>query len=347
MKNRHSFFLVLISICLLLPVLTFNFKHNQISVTENRALAELPNVSAGADEYMSEIDNYVSDRIGFRESLVQLYRDVRVNVLNCSNGAVIRGKEGWLFYEDDIPDYTGINIDETQIEYWASILFGIHKWCEDRDITFVFMVGPNKSSIYSQYMPDYIKKCETTKLDLLIDRLQEYGINTICPKNALQNNRDNAELYQRLDTHWNGLGSRYAIDEMVEKLDLPKHSFEVRAYPKHFGDLFNMLGVSTYNAESIETTVTAKEGTWFENKAGTEDIILHSDNTASFVIFRDSFTTALLEYFSYYFSGPIISTLKIDFQFVEQEAPQYLILECVERNLYHAIESNAGVLYLN
>jgi hypothetical protein len=77
-----------------------------------------------------------------------------------------------------------------------------------------------------------------------------------------------------------------------------------------------------------------------------KDFVLCSEGTESFVCYRDSFTEAMYAYYSYYFHGPLFWNYEIDPALVEQEAPRYLVLSCVERFLGTAIEVNEGFLDL-
>lgn len=341
--KRNAAFLVICGIFLLLPILFFNWKPDQVSATENRMLAEPISLSSGISAYMESLDDCVNDRIGFREHLVRLYRNLMVHTFKIG-GEVIIGKDGWLFYHEDIPDYTGANIDLKQIDYQVSILREISDWCKQRDITFVFMIGPNKSTVYSQYMPDYLIPAETTRMDILVERLNQAGVLTICPKGDLLENRDSEELYAKLDTHWNQFGAFYALDALCEHLNLETPRLEINSSYSCTGDLKNMLNVSSYPSESKWTEIKPYENARVEKKEDSLDLVIHSSDGKKFVCYRDSFGKALVDPFTYLFSGPMYWNYKIDFNFVEKESPEFLILECVERGLsWDVIEKNADI----
>lgn len=343
--KRNTSFLAACAILLLLPVLFFNWKPNQVSGTENRMLAEPTSIKSGLSAYMKSLDDCASDRIGFREELVRLYRKVMVHFNYMSDGtSVTIGTDGWLFYNDDIPDYTGSNINIEQINYQSSILKAISDWCQQRNITFVFMVGPNKSTVYSQHMPPYIQQAENTRLDILLEKLTQEGVLTVCPKKELIRDRESDELYYKLDTHWNLLGSQYALNELVEKLNLVPKKFPTDISFIDTGDLKNMLGVSEYPSRSKLAEIEQNKDASIEPIPNTQDRIINFEDGHKFIGYRDSFSEALIDYYSYYFTGPIYWNYKIDFDLVEKEAPELLILECVERGLsWDAIEVNADI----
>jgi hypothetical protein len=221
----------------------------------------------------------------------------------------------------------------------------IDTWCKERDIQFVFAVGPNKSTVYSQHMPQYFRPAEKTLLDSLLERAETAGVTMVCPKNELIANRDTRELYMRLDTHWNALGSRYLLNELTAALQLPPRTIpEASTSTLSTGDLLDMLSVGSVGSSSIGATTTASHGATIENIKGDDHIHIQSSNTDSFICYRDSFSIAMMEYYTYYFNGPLFWNFNIDFDFVEQQKPKYLVLECVERYIANAMESNANIL---
>lgn len=340
-KLVNPLFLCICCAIVLIPVVFFNWKPNQISQAENRQLAEFPKEITGISVYMKNLNSYINDRVGLRDTMVQLYRQITVNVLHSNHDSVIVGKDGWLFYSQELPDYTGSNASVEQAQRHAAILKGIDAWCKERGIIFVFMVGPNKSSIYGDKMPDYIYPADKTSLDLLLDELSKTDIITVCPKDSLQQATATSEVYQRLDTHWNPLGSRYALDSLLAQLDIPQKEMPITMETLSNGDLLGMLAAGYQGYDSVNATVEIAENAVLEEISGTKNMMLHSEGTEKIVLYHDSFSEALRGYYSYYFHGPMIWEDRIDFSYVEAEKPKYLILSCVERFLYQAIEHNA------
>ena len=60
--------------------------------------------------------------------------------------------------------------------------------------------------------------------------------------------------------------------------------------------------------------------------------------------YRDSFNRVMLPFYTYYFHGNVFWDFNIDWDFVEQEAPKYLILSCVERFFDDMIAENEDIL---
>lgn len=342
-KNCNILFIILVLVILFVPVSTMNLLSDQVSVTENRTLASFPSLSEGLTAFMNGIDSYIDDRIGFRENIMQLYNYWNYAVLNGNHSQVISADNGWLFFKDTLPDYTGTNIDPNKTATEVQILTAIDQWCKERNITFVFTVGPNKSTVYDQYMPDYVYHAPTSNLDMLLEALAETDLNVFCPKDTLIAHCNEQDLYLCQDTHWNSYGSRYLLTDIVEGLELPSYEIPISDHRASSGDLLTMQGVSSNNYTSLYTDVPYLEGTTIEDIDGMS-FILHSPASASFVCYRDSFTESMLGFYSYYFSGPVYWDYHIDFDALDEIRPQYVFLSCVERYMDHAIYSNADII---
>lgn len=346
-KVANIIFVAICALVVFVPVLFFNWKPDQISVAENRRLAELGSPREGVSTFMKSVDSYVNDRIGFRDQAVQMYRQITIRHLNYRHDKVLVGDDGWLFYHEELPDYTGTNNTPAAVDRYIAILKQIDAWCKQRDIQFVFAVGPNKSSIYSEYMPGYVKQTEVSLLDSLMERAKQENLLMVCPKQELLDHKDEQELYMRLDTHWNSLGSRYMLDQLTEALSLPAVDIPVSATQTLAGDLKGMLGIGDIGVASVTADVPMADGASIELILGSQHRVIHSENTENVICYRDSYSQALENYYTHYFNGPLYWTFTIDFDDVESMNPNYLILECVERYLPGALESNAQVLDWN
>lgn len=341
-KISDILLVVLTLVILIIPVITMNHLPDQISSIENRSLAAHPSFSEGTVEFMNGLNSYTDDRIGLREEMMHLYNRWNYTVLRGNHSRVISGKDGWLFYKDTLADYTGTNVDPNKTMEQVKILEAIDTWCKERGIIFALVVGPNKATIYDNYMPDSIYHAQTSNLDMLLSALEETNVRVFCPKDALIAHRDETELYYRQDTHWNEYGSRYLLDEMIAELGLSTYKIPVSESRESRGDLLTMLGTGATEDTSLYASIPYFEGASIEKTEG-ETYTVYSPNNPSFVCYRDSFTTAMLGYYTYYFNGPVYWTYEIDFDYIDEQRPQYLILSCVERYLDSAIAANAGI----
>lgn len=344
-KLTNILFVTIASIILLIPVFLTNLKPDQISVSENRKLAEIVPISNGYSTFMKSLNSCANDRIGLRDEMVKIYNEVTVNVLHSRNDRVIFGKDGWLFYREDLADYTGQNNTTENVEYCVTVIKALDQWCRERGGQLVFMVGPNKSSVYSQYMPDYIQKADISLLDSLSTSLKDEDILFINPKERLVEDSDKVELYYKLDTHWNSYGAKYALDELVNLLNLPEKAFILTEHRENSGDMLSMLAVESIGSDSLYVDVVPNEMCIIEPIPDTNHKILHNDNSDNFICYRDSFSSALEGYYTHFFNGPMYWNWNV-LQTPNENFPKYIIVECVERYLLRAVNSCAGVLDL-
>lgn len=345
MKKYADITLILFIVILIaLAVLFFNFKPDQISAVENRKLAEPVSIREGLTNFMISVEDSIDDRIGFRDNMMQFHNQLNYSILKANHSKVIMGDDGWLFFRDDLSDYTGTNIKPEKTQRQLSIIKAIDRWCEDRGITFILAVGPNKSTVYSNYMPDGIYHTEKNNADCLVELLQAEDILVSYPKEALIEHRDEQELYMRLDTHWNAYGAWYMMNDIVTMLGLPEMEFAYGETQTKSGDLLNMLNAGWNGTYSLAASAADDPDATTEGIPGTQHLYIRSENADKIVCYRDSFHVAMIPFYEHYFQGPVNWTFTIDFDMVEQESPKFLILSCVERYLDHAIESNAKIL---
>ncbi len=160
----------------------------------------------------------------------------------------IAGKNGWIFYTaagdgSTIYDYKGINhYSPMGLERAANNLLAAEKAVKQRGAGFIIYIAPNKETIYSQYMPESIKRKTTyTRADQLIDYLDaNTSLNVGYPKDELLEKKNDYELYYPNDTHWNKKGQFIGVQELMDLTDGKKVSLDdvkFRMKKSHYGDL--------------------------------------------------------------------------------------------------------------
>lgn len=328
---------------LLAPVLCTNMEPNAISPSENRELAQPAPISKGLSHFMESLNDAANDRIGFRDGMVRLHGDIVYNGLRSRHARVIAGEDGWLFFGDDLPDYTGANNQPETVEHYVQVLKAMDELCASRGSQFVFIVGPNKTSVYHAYMPDYIQKAETSLLDALAKRLAEEGVRYIIPTERLIAESEQVELYHKLDTHWNAYAAKYVMDELVEMLGLPEREFVFSETREKIGDLVLLQGLAleSVQGESLAVSVEPNPEATFEPVPETTRRILRNEQGKSFICYCDSFTWDLEGFYSWYFDGLMYATEPLQ---ALPEFPQYVIFEVVERNLADTIKACEAML---
>lgn len=197
---------------------------------ENRVEVSLPEFS------FSEIENlpaayeaYYNDHLPFRNQLIRFDSGLKYTVFQSStNQNVIKGKDGWLFYNsyaDDNPieSYKGMNLfTQEELVQIADNLLHTEQELDKQGTEFVLFIAPNKERIYAEKLPDYYgAPAAYYRTKQLVDYLrEETDLQIVYPYEELMQAKENGEqqLYYRLDTHWNFIGGYVGSQTLVQEL---------------------------------------------------------------------------------------------------------------------------------
>ncbi len=172
-------FLLIISSSIILKISGFQWIPNS---EENRKLAEIPIFNGSVQHYIKNYEKYFNDHFGFRNELVRLNSLVMLALRVSPSSQVILGKDGWLFYDgqpgERIIDlyYRGTKpFTDDELKACRSVLQEHHDWLAQRGIRFLFVVAPDKESIYSEFLPNIHRVTSKGRLDQLIEYMKKYS----------------------------------------------------------------------------------------------------------------------------------------------------------------------------
>ncbi len=350
-----------------LPLLQMAFSFlPEINLTENRFLAAKPDIrkfTIHKPVFQKELEKYFSDNFGCRSLLIYLNNYLRVMHLNVSpNPNIAIGKQGWLYYDDarnnDTPfrDYMGLAwYKEIQLNKILTNLNAVNRELTKRGMTFLLVIAPNKQTIYPEYLPDSIKKYRLmTKADQLMEHLHTHlpELHAVDLRSALLKAKESAKhpLYSKTDSHWNAYGGYIASLEIVRTL-LQRHSQmkplaipdpKIQESNRQGGDIAAMLSMSqvmedtevSLSWENIPSPLPFNPVYVAERGKESAGFIISNSKLPKLLMLQDSFGSALIPSLSWCFSRSVfLWTHSIDRTVVEQEKPDIIILEIVERNL--------------
>lgn len=138
---------------------------------------------------------------------------------------VVIGKQGWLFLGDDYAHSItskrmAINTADLQTnERVAESARAWNRWFTDKGVAqFRIVVGPDKDSVYPEYLPDWSAHSTARLTDSLLSQIHENIY--VDPTRALIQAKAQypMPLYYKTDTHWNNLGAWVAFDELRKSL---------------------------------------------------------------------------------------------------------------------------------
>lgn len=298
---------------------------------EKRELAKFPTFepsAPGVKKFFVGLETYYNDHFGFRNRLIRWNNRWKKNWFKDTSFAdVINGKEGWYFFTGGrmIEHYRGtLLFSQDDLLAWENLLEGRRDWLAQRGIKYLFVVPPNKQSVYSEYLPDWLKRVgSTTKLDQFVQHMKaNTTLEIVDLRQPLIDGKDKGRLFMYTDSHWNMLGGFVAYQTVVKHLQvmfpdiqpLALEQFEQRFEDRPGGDLAAMLGQEATMIEKDDITLVPKAGVpSFETHSLTnmfnkkwarfaEPVLTKNPNaTRKAIIFRDSFTGCLLPFLGCHF----------------------------------------------
>jgi hypothetical protein len=333
------------------------------SPNENRPPAAYPAFRRGLKgtrEFLGGFEAWFADHFGWRRQLVRWEQRLKWTLFRDSRIAnVLVGKEGWLFFSDGrtVDDISGMRpFSEADLDEWLTLLTGRRDWLRQRGIRYLFVIPPDKQSIYPEYLPAWLiaRARSPRRIDQLLAHVRAHSdVPILDLREAVRDARKLGLVYLRTDTHWNDLGgfaaSRRIVSE-VSSLGVPVTPPDSDAFleiklNEAGGDLARMLGQEKYLSERDRPSLTPRPPlglpamlpdpklvfkTWIP---GTEPIVSNNPAaTGKIVLFRDSFAVALSKFLGLSFGRAVyVWQQNWDRRIIEMEKPDIVVDEMLER----------------
>lgn len=203
------------------------------------------------------IENITKEKL-FTTDHIETYLNLfAYNTLHVSLNRLqtIAGKDGYLFlgnqYASILDKTQGIYpYTEAEIDKWIDGLKSLQEWYTSRGIKFIFVIAPNKSSIYLEKLPDSIIYAKgKTITDDIVKKSHKKGIALLDLRSLLAKHKSEGQLFYKTDTHWNNKGASIGYKESISFLNrfygtayiLPKYHLEKTHAMS--GDLANFLKI--------------------------------------------------------------------------------------------------------
>ncbi len=326
--------------------------------TERRQPFVAPRPTSGAlatGGWERDAEREIADAFPLRKQLIQSYDYVKFAWLgdDAPRGAVIRGRDGWLFLGAEERTYlTDPNAaKDAALAHLADVYAERSAWCAKRGIRYVFLLAPNKSTVYVQDLPPDITRVTPTPADRLLPLLRARGIPTIDPRDALVAASRKGEVYSKGDTHWNDAGAYVAYRATVAALrdagvrDTIRPA-TIRAHTEQGGgDLLAMSGVADFvrnpwihydyprSAHGVAAVANDPVLAFAVHRTAVGDPSLPVA-----VVVGDSFSEQLAPFLAESFRRMTVlhhltNAIQFDRRTVESEHPSIVIQELVERTI--------------
>ena len=366
LRRRTDTALIVIFLALIwLPTAdTFLHLDRTAAPTENRTPARFPEFQRslrGAREFFAGLDSYFSDHFGFRKRLVRWEQRWKWQIFRDSKSSTaIAGRNGWLYFSGGmmIEDVMGSRpFTEAELRNWRELLTGRRDWLAERGIRYLFVLAPDKHTIYPEHLPEWL--AAAARPQRRRDQFVNYmSANSDVPildlRDTLLTEKKIARVYRPTDTHWNDRGAFAAYRRIVQRLSsrdtplapLDLSEFQTLTVDRPAGDLARMLGWEGFLNENGTLLIEPRahlplippraeaiaDRQWIP---GTEPQVTENPTkTGRVVMFRDSFASLLIKFLGYDFNRVVyLWRQNWDKELIERERPDIVIDEMIERSL--------------
>lgn len=343
---------------LLLPLLDMAFHVDPTSPpSENRLLAAFPprpDGMAGLKKFLAGWEAYFNDHFGCRKVLVMWHNKLKWSLFEEKNARnVLVGTGGWMFMSEKrmVEHFRGaLQLTEPELNDWQKLLEHRRDWLAQRGIKYLFVLAPDKHSIYPEYLPAWLKDLGgRTKADQFFAYMKAHStVEVLDLRPALLAAKKSAPVYLKTDTHWNQLGVFIACENIIQTLaqhQLPGlvpvavDSFDRTNRLEAGGDLVNMRGIRISMAESNAVFLTPKpELPALETFIPTGEHVMdpaiakNSRGGRLAMVHTDSFGRGWIPFLGYQFGeADFFWQYHLDGPLIERQKPVVVINEMLER----------------
>ncbi|MBV8580333.1 MAG: hypothetical protein JOZ86_06820 [Candidatus Eremiobacteraeota bacterium] len=316
-----------------------------------------------------DAEREIADAFPLRTQLIESYDHAKYDWLHdVGSSLVMPGRDGWLFLAaDEFDELTGrFHPSDADLARVADRYAARSSWCARHGIRYVFVLAPNKSTVYPDELPPGITPVTPTPADRLYAMLAARHVASVDVRARLRDlaranpQTERGMLYSYGDTHWNDAGAYAAYRTLVEVLTSSGVHDTIRpeTIDAHVviagGDLLRLAGVSAnvgnrwlrYDFPRRARDIAPPDPppgdpayTTFVPTASERD----DPALPSVVVFGDSFTEQLHRFLAESFRRSLFLRVPqpTDPQFDERvllaQKPTVVIDEMVERNLVYSV----------
>lgn len=351
---KYKAWYVVFLIIILAPIILSVFLNDIEEQGENRTLSEKPDFAISEiGEFPEKWEMYFNDHAPFRNFIIGANSAVMYYGLKDSpNDDIIIGNEDWLFLKkDEIDSYKKINVyNERALKAAADYFNIVSEYCKNNGAKFIIFIAPDKAEIYSDKVPDYVVKLgkEKNRAELFAEYINENtDVTVVYPKDEMLNIKDklDKDLYYQYDAHWNQIGAYIGTRALVKEMDvnLPEvMNLSITEDDRINYSLAGMLGIRNIASKEKDYVIDGYNDLRepvIEYVDGDGNNVFTSSDTPlckkRVLMLRDSFFTAMEPYIATCFESIHAPhyTLFYSPDMIEEETPDYVVFEVVERAL--------------
>lgn len=164
-----------------------------------------------------------------------------------------QGKDNWLYlgnsYDDSLEKLKLVNPPTVDnIDMVSKEIMDVVSNANKSNIEVAFIMGPNKESIYPEFLPETLVPSETKYSSFFLNRLRENPNLTVYDPTAdlIKSKDKEGLLYWKTDTHWNNKGAFIAYSGLTKALSLPTSQVTFKQGTVHKGDLIDISKLESF-----------------------------------------------------------------------------------------------------
>lgn len=260
--NMVLIFIIIIFFPLVDDLIDATGDENVHSLQEKRVKADKPSFRFDSlFTFLRRYRYYYNDHFGPRSLLIPLHNYIKVKAFGISPIPMVTiGKDGWLYLArqnrqvGEIEYYRSLEpFTKEELEQWRTVLEQRRDYLARRGIHYLFVIAPNKSTIYPEYLPDSIRPVhKQSRLDQLVAYVKTHSdVSILDLRDVMFAGKKERRVYRKTDSHWNRYGAYLAYAEIMKSLSrffkdaraMPISAFEITEKERHGGDLAIMLSL--------------------------------------------------------------------------------------------------------
>ena len=155
-----------------------------------------------------------------------------------------KGKEDWFFLGNSHNNTVAklrlaIQPSEIDITNTVAQFNAIAKKASNTNTQVALLVGPNKSSIYKEYLPNNMNPSDKRYIEFFTEPLSVIpNLTVVDPTDLLIKEKSNGDmLYFKAGTHWNNKGAYLSFVSLLKKLNIEHPKIDFRLDHFNIGDV--------------------------------------------------------------------------------------------------------------
>lgn len=198
---------------------------------------------ADLETWPARFEAYHADTFGLRDRILRERSRLYLFGLGIApSTSLVLGREGWIFYSWDITDLRGLMpFGPTALDTWIEWLETNRKRVALHGARYVFVVAPNKETIYPEFVPGAFDVVGRSRLDELIAAARtRTSVEIVDVRDAVRAEKSHDRggssgdyAYFPRGTHWTRRGAWAACGAILERLRASYPAIAPRAREDH------------------------------------------------------------------------------------------------------------------